>query len=332
MPEVEHPEGLFKVSPSVYAFENLVGLEVRWPGNRLGGRFPLDLRLAVEEHLLSVQLKPGWLRRTRSATEQVLRLRVRLRFCYIRYRSDAIKIVFDSMYERAIVEGKFGTSARDTSTGVTNSTAGAELGGKVDVTPATAAGSIGAGISARFRREQKRTTEHTTTMIPDIYEVRAVPGGWRIGDPEYGDPTGPSHCLDGPYLNQPVPEFPHTCEAEFLDGQERGTMTFEVTVRGGLYVERESGGMANRTDEERAVAKMRDSIAALRLERHLATSNASESRTNDEMVLATTTCEFLRAADSVTIDGLGVLSASISTITEPLVGVQQPNARRRKRP
>jgi hypothetical protein len=308
MSDGEHRDGLFRVTAAASPFENLVALHVRWPGNRMGSKFPVDLLLEVEEHHLAVPIKPGLLRRIgqnltgqAGAAEQVLRLRVRLRFCYVRYRSDAINIIADSKYESAITEGEFNTRTSEKARALNESRLAVGAGGTVGLKSRQATASLTARAAATFVRESHRTIEATTTTMPEIYEVRAVPSGWRIGDPDYGDPTKPSSLLDGRYFDQDVSGFPHTCDAEFLQGRERGFLTFAVTVRDGIHVERIGGGVANRSEEGKAVATMRDGIAALRLERHLRWSNNIGSTSDDEMPVATVTCEFVGAsADEIT--------------------------------
>ena len=132
--------------------------------------------------------------------------------------------------------------------------------------------------------------------------MRAVPNGWRVGHLEYGDPNKISSCLDGRYFHRSVIGFPQTCEAEFKDGYNRGLLTFTVNVRDGLHVERTAGGIASEQEVAKATAAMRDRIAAIRLERHLRSSD-DEGRTDEEMPIATVTCEVVRAEDDIAVDG-----------------------------
>jgi hypothetical protein len=276
MSDVEHRDGLFRVSKMATPFKNLVALDVRWPGNRIDSKFPIDLLLEVEEHHLAVRTNPGLLRRIsrslggQAATrEQFLRLRIRLRFCYVRYRSDAINVIAGTKYESAITEGEFTTRTLAKDRGLNESQLTVGVGGTAGVKPAQAVASLTARAGASFVRKQRRIVDATTTTTPEIYEVRAVPNGWRIGEPEYGDPTKPSSFLIGRYFDHDVSGCPHTCEAEFLEGRERGILTFVVTVRDGIHVERVGGGTASADEGAKAIATMRDGIAALRLERHL---------------------------------------------------------------
>jgi hypothetical protein len=306
--DMERGDGLFRVIATARPFENLVALQARWVGNRLGTRFPLNLLLEVEEHSLSIRVKPGLLQRIghglsrqSDAPEQVLQLRVRLRHCYVRYRSAEIDIIGESKYESAISDGKFEIRTSEKAHALAKSQHALGLDLKAVLQPTHAEGSLGAKAGASLSRQTTRTINTTTTARPDIYEVRAVPNGWRVGHLEYGDPNKISSCLDGRYFHRAVAGYPHTCEAEFKEGYDHGLLTFTVTVRDGLHVERTGGGIASGSEVARAAAAMRDRIAALRLERHLRSSD-HEGRADEEMPIATVTCEVVRAADSVPVD------------------------------
>ena len=114
MSDAERGDGLFRISAVARPFEYLVALQARWVGNRLGRRFPLNLLLEVEEHRLAIRIKSGLLQRIgqslhrqSDAAEPVLQLRIRLRHCYVRYRSAEIDIVSESKYQSVISDGKF---------------------------------------------------------------------------------------------------------------------------------------------------------------------------------------------------------------------------------
>ena len=99
---------------NVLSSGNLVALHVRWPGNRLDQNFPIDLVLEVEEHLLSVRFQPKLLAKLKRQLlgggrdrNPELRLRVRLRYCYVKVISDSINILPESKYESKILDGKF---------------------------------------------------------------------------------------------------------------------------------------------------------------------------------------------------------------------------------
>jgi hypothetical protein len=43
MTDSKDSDGSFRAKPGDRPFGRLVALEVRWPGNRLGAKFPIDL-------------------------------------------------------------------------------------------------------------------------------------------------------------------------------------------------------------------------------------------------------------------------------------------------
>jgi hypothetical protein len=303
MSDTERRDGTFRVTATAYPFTNLVALDVRWPGNRIGGKFPLNLLLEVEEHHLTVHTQPSLLQRIGQglsgqidANDQVLRLRVRLRHCYVRYRSDQIEIIPESKYRSAIVEGGFELHTSEKSSASATSQLGAGLDAKVTATHARADASLGAHAKAAFTRRGTRTIETTTRARPGIYEVEVVPNGWRVGDREYGDPNKLSHCLDGRYFHRPVGGFPQSCEAEFRKGSEHGVLTFTVSVRDGLHIERIGGGSAGEAEVADAVTVMRNRIAAIRLERCIGRLN-DDGRPDNELPIAMVRCEVVKAIE-----------------------------------
>ena len=73
---------------------------------------------------------------------------------------------------------------------------------------------------------------------------------------------------------------------------------------------------------------MRDKIAALRLERHLARQGHQEGRDDDEIFLGLVTCEVFQAADDNAPDA----SASQSRPTAPIQEPVSPKSVRRRAP
>jgi hypothetical protein len=297
-------DGSFRIIAIERPFENLVALHVWWPGNHLNKRFPLNLLLEVEEHHLSLPQRPNLLRRIghslsaqTDAADQALRLRVRLRYCYIRCRSSAIEIVGESKYESAILAGTYETCTSRKSLTTKTSGVSAGLGGKATLKPAEANASLGIHGGADFAGKQQFNIESTTTTKPDIYEVQAVPNGWRIGHSDYGDPNKLLGCLDGRYFDRPVPGIPQTCEAEFHEGQNRGELTFTVTVRDGIHVEQVGNGNASRDEKAEAFTLMRNKIAALRIERHLDQISDGKGLVDGELPIALVKCEVVRAVE-----------------------------------
>jgi hypothetical protein len=270
MADENQRDGSFRVKSILRPLERLVALHVRAPGNRLCNKFPLDLLLEVEEHHIAIRLKPSLLKRIgRSLSGQFetalreIRLRVRLRYCYVRYRSGEMRIDPDSKYESAILEGKFEIRTYDKSYALKTSELAAGLSGRAAVTSQGPNASVGIRASRAFSRQHKNSSETLATKRLDIYEVQAVPDGWRIGHPEYGDPRKAAGCLEGRYFHRPVSGLAQTCEVQFEEGQNHGELTFVVTVRDGLLVERVDGSSTSRTDSDRATMMMRNRIAAL---------------------------------------------------------------------
>lgn len=312
MPESEPREGLFRLKGAECPFETLVALHVRWPGNRVGTSFPLNLRLEVDEHHVAIPTTPGLLTRLsrrlsgrNTNADGVLRLRIRIRHCHVRYHSQEIAIIAESKYESAIVEGRFQAGISGKSRIESKTHLGGKIGAGAKIKQADAQASLDAHFIAMAAREQNHSVETTTRMIPEIFEVQAVPNGWRVGHPDWGDPSKPSQCLGGRYFDRAIAGHPHTCAAEFLLDHKRGTLTFTVSVRDGLHVARLDGGNVGRDEEHRAVAAMRDRMAALRLERHL--SQASPGEMDGEIPIYTCTYEVVRGADE---DELGLLRHS----------------------
>lgn len=306
MSDIEQQSGAFWISATERPFTNLVALDVRWPGNRLGKRFPLNLLLEVEEHHLSIPIKPSLLQRVTQelkgqtdAADPVVRLRVRLRHCYVRYRSNEVEIISDSKYRCVTIEGKFDLLTSEKSSALTQSQHGVRLGARLGLKQTEVGASVDAQANAAFARQATRRIEATTTSQPDIYEVEAVPNGWRIGHRAYGDPNKLWQCLDGRYFRRPVPGYDQTCLVEFRRGCKRATLTFVVTVRDGLHVERMDGGAVSKGEATKAESAMRDRIAAIRLERHLGMPD-DEGSADEEIPIATVNCEIECAADEVT--------------------------------
>ena len=330
-----HPEdGSFLAKREPPPFANLVALHVRWPGNRLDDSFPLNLILEVEEHHLLVPLKPRLLQKIRNlpgranAPDEELRLRIRLRYCYVRHHSDDIEISPESKYQSMILEGKFQTHMSETLHTASRRNFGAKLGGSAGLKHTGVDASLEVGGHAGFAKGHDRTFEVTKTKTPDVYEVRAVPNGWRVGDAGYGDPNQPSSCLDGRYFDRPVPGVSHTCQASFLDGRDRGALTFTVTVRrGGLDVQRIGGGGGGGQQEAAAVNAMRDQIAALRLERSLHSVGSAKEQDDEELPIETVICQVMRAAGGEPTNALPAgLESRAPTQKEPA-----PLVRKRRR-
>lgn len=282
--------GGFITSPT-HAIGRFVALHARCPANRLEQSFPLDLRLEVEEWRLQVERKPGLLHRLGnqmrgdgSSNLPPIDLRVRLHHCYVRYRCDGVAIPADSKYRSAIELGTYSEkqSSLDRSASTRDRAALLDMSGMVGLVP-----SASAKASHRVGSAWQGSTsiERTIVASQDLYEIEAVPGGWRVGDKVYGDPRKRDGCLDGQYFARTIENRPHTCTVEFLPGSSTGSIRFEVSVRDGLRVDRIDETSFGISDQEAAIEAMRDRLAALCIER-------SEAADTEEMAVyaLNTTC------------------------------------------
>lgn len=279
-------DGAFAVGRS-QGLDGFVALHVRTGANRIENGFPLDVRLEVDEWRLRVERKSGLLERITgnvlgqpSPEPPTIELRVRLRHCYVRYRCDCVSIPADSKYRSAVEIGAYSekqaTSDRAATTADRSSRL--DLAGKLGPTStASLAGSYRVGSSWQGHA----SVERTITASQDLYEVEAVPGGWRVGDRIHGDPLKRDGCLDGQYFARPVDGRPHACVVEFQPGCDIGSIDFAVTTRDGLHVEAIDGELASRSERELAIAGMRDRLAAICIEQ------ADTGAADDELTLCT---------------------------------------------
>jgi hypothetical protein len=300
----DHEYGRFLPQREAPPFADLVALHITCPGNRLDGSFPINLLLEVGEHHLLVDVRPKLLRKLRrlgqkASTARQVQLRVRLRHCHVRYKSEAIAIDARNKYESKIHEGSFRLKQVERSHSSTTSQLDGKVAASAQLQHISAVGALAVGGHAAIASGKTSSTEKTASITPDIYVVRAAPFGWRIGDPVYGDPRNSLGLLYGKYFYPVSEETPHTCEAEFLRTSGDGTLVFTVTIRDGLYIERIDSDPASKDEKEAAISAMRDQIAALRLERDLKSGGKFPDTTADEMVIEAVTCEVMRANDDV---------------------------------
>ncbi|MEJ8630617.1 hypothetical protein P0F65_13615 [Sphingomonas sp. I4] len=101
------PDGEFVLSPS-NGFPGLVNLDVRPLANRIGKKFPLELRLDVGEFRLTIGDRPGLMRRladqlmpSNAVVVPTITLRVRLRHCYVLHSFENMSIPASSRYRYA---------------------------------------------------------------------------------------------------------------------------------------------------------------------------------------------------------------------------------------
>lgn len=294
---VTYPDGYFGAQENCI-FPGLVQLDVRTVANRIERAFPLDIRLEVDECWLTIERPAGLIQRlagpllgTGEPSSTTIRLRVRLQHCYVRYQCQGVNIPTSSKYRSAVEIGTYSDRLKssDTSASTRDVSGTAALGAKAGIKENSL--SAESGFRAASQWQGKITTERVIAATRDIYEVEAVPGGWRIGDKVFGDPVKESGLLDGPYFARKVDGHPHTCTVHFPRGTGEGTILFDVTTRDGLRVEREDGSGATLSERESAVLNMKDRLAALCIEN-------AERRSLSEMVLASVSVRCSAAHDA----------------------------------
>lgn len=294
----QYPEGSIVVSGGG-GLTNLVRLEVRSPANRIGHAFPLDLRLEVDEMRLQIIPPAGIMKRLvdqvrSSPSQDPIMLRIRLRHCYVRYSCEGVDIPAGSKYRSAIELGGYSDRRSTSDKAIQNGegSAGLNLDLAVGANPK---GNAAVDWRIGTKWLDSHTFERTVNLSQDVYQVQAVPRGWRIGDLVHGDPVKHGGFLNGPYFAKTELSHRNTCTAEFHTGSRIGHITFDVTTRDGIHVERLIGA-TYKSDVEAAVAAMRDKLAAICIERH-------HPMGTDELMLQT-----LRVSCTAGIDGDAVHS------------------------
>jgi hypothetical protein len=306
MSDPETQDGSFRLSVDERPFANLVALHVRWTGNRIVKKFPLSIILEVDEHHITIPLRRGFFRRRGSFPKNLeadaLRLRIRLRQCYVRCKSTELRIVPETKYESVIAFGDLKVRNLTKAESARKTRLGGRFGGKMILDSDNARVALNVGAAASSDARDNRREDTVVDLQPDIFEIQAVPNGWRVGHPQYGDPYELSGCLVGRYFDRPVPGMPQTCEAEFVEGHDTGRLTFMVTVRDGIHVERVDGIPVNPNTAELAKARMRDRIAELRIERYLRTAESEVLRADSEMPIAIVSYDVSRGDDRLIDD------------------------------
>jgi hypothetical protein len=305
MSDSHEADGTFTVDAIDCPFDNLAALHARWPGNRLGQKFPVDLTLEVEEFHLSIPAAQTFRNRIASTfsktgndSNRPLRLRVRLRHCYVRYRSSEIQILSSSKYQFRITEAKYELTKSEQLTESRRRGRGGNTSASASLTRGGISGSLKADANLSGSNEANRKLDFSTLAQPELFEVQAVPNGWRIGHPALGDPNKIDNCLDGQYFRRSADRYPQTCEAEFLSGCKSGRITFLVTIRDGLHLTLEDGNHCNESTAKDGKLAMREKLAAIRLERYLSSSNKDSLHLDDEVPLAIVTCNITQATDA----------------------------------
>lgn len=292
--DLANADGSFSVGKTS-GIDGFVSLQVRCTANRIDESFPIGLVLEVDEWRLRIERPAGLLHRVAGqlfgqGTEApaMLNLRVRLRHCYVRYQCDGVSITAASKYRSAIEVGTY--SEKEAASERSGSTSDRAI-------------NVGAGVSAGLkskasidgtyrvgsRWQGSSTVERTIAASQDIYEVEAVPGGWRIGDKSHGDPLKRDGCLDGPYFSRPVEGRGHSCDATFLPDSSHGSIRFDVTAHDGLYVDVVTAETTLISERDVAISAMRNRLAAICIEQ-------ANSETG-ELVLLTVEATCIKAED-----------------------------------
>ena len=216
---------------------------------------------------MSVQTTPTRLKRIASKATGLtfeptgeIRLRIRLRYCYVRHFSRGCEILPDSKYQSTILAGDFSTNETTRIQTAGHDALRIGLSGYGHATPARVDAEFSLGGAVNVSRQQDRIREVSTRRTPEVKRVQRVPSGWRIGDPGLGDPERFPNCLDGAYFDHPVETYPHTCLVEFSGDDMSANIMFAVTVRDGLHVERLNGDWRNKT---RKMLRLPECVIAL---------------------------------------------------------------------
>ncbi len=290
-------EGSFTARSPIALLPGLAEISVRSPANRIGRRFPLDVRLEVDECHLTITPRPPLLKRlaenlqlTDAIAVTPVNLAIRVKYCHVRYACEGVSVIADSKYRSALEFGSFSeeTAASSSDSRGKGGAVAASIGAGTGLSSNFALGA-GAQVRAGAGSSSSANRETTIRVTRDLYEIEAIPSGWRVGDRKHGDPIKRGGCLDGQYFGRPVEDRANTCWVEFNSGIDAGRIRFEVVVRDGLRVERmDRVGM---DEEERGLARsaMRDRIAAIRLERGLV-SIAEDTRVG-EITIAEVLCD-----------------------------------------
>ncbi len=293
----DYPDGYFATQENCI-FPGLVQLDVRTVANRIERAFPLDIQLEVDECWLTIGRQAGLFQRLASPLlgggEPIatpIRLRVRLQHCYVRYQCQGVTIPTSSKYRSAVEIGTYSDrrNMSDTTASTQDVSGNAGFGAKAGSKENSL--SAEAGFRSASQWQGRVTTERVIAATRDIYEVEAVPGGWRIGDKVFGDPVKDGGLLDGPYFARKVEGHPHSCMVQFPRGTSDGAILLDVTTRDGLRVEREDGTGAPLSERESAVLAMKDRMAALCIE-------TAERQSLSEVILASVSVRCSTAHDA----------------------------------
>jgi hypothetical protein len=272
---MDQPLGSFRLEPEQDHFDGLVKLHLRSPSNRITKRFAMDLHLEVNEFLIDIRSKPSLMDRVarqfgqgHNEERHIVRLVVRLRHCHVRYAErGGVIVVPDTKYRNPVEVGKYQESAKAHGKSERESGASGDVYVQVDLKLASPAAKFGVKGKANYSQSDSERAEREVLVVKDLYEVETIPSGWRVGDRVLGDPLKRGGYLDGPYFRNPVDAHPNTCEIEFSGDAKSGSLTFTVSAYDGIRVERVDGLTVSDEQADLAERRMRDRLAAIRVER-----------------------------------------------------------------
>ncbi|GGB67593.1 hypothetical protein GCM10010833_23440 [Blastomonas aquatica] len=205
-------------------------------------------------------------------------------------------MIAETKYRSPIEVGKYTESTSENEKAKRESSVSANSTLKTGATLSRPIFSVQGQVEADEDWHGNNSTERAIKVTKDLYEVEAIPNGWRVGDRQLGDPLKRGALLSGPYFGRPQPDYDYTCWVEFADQADAGSLTVVVAVHDGLQVERLDGHMATDNDLDAAERAMRDKLAAIRIERDKAGAGTI-SDAQGEMPLYIVVCRCERGDD-----------------------------------
>lgn len=297
LPDESTQDGRFTATATPPAFRHLVGLAIEQRANRIESIVPLRLTLTADSHVLEVAPPRGsafrqLYNRVRNVQATPVKLLVRLRSVYVRYTLSGCRIAESSRAAQIIDPGKYATSeiTKSTSFQTLDATGKASASLGASLTSLQASFSLSASAAPSHVHKEERVSH--VKLSTEVASVLPVVAGWRIGDPNLGDPRKPDGCLAGQYLAEPGDRDTCHLHVDASTAEAR----FDITVRDtGIHVSRADGAATASTDKCAALAAMRDRLAAIALEKALP---RHQDEASGEQVLATVACTIDRAPDA----------------------------------
>lgn len=191
--------------------------------------------------------------------------RIRLRTCQLIHTTIQCSVVPESEYRVMLQKPEYKSQAEERTVKETISSDGLTLSAEAGANPkphAKAFFGINLGQAAKVneKSESGRQTSHAVKL------VEPMPRGWRVGDPNHGDPRHQHGCLDGPYFNETgsalckVDLERRWTEASFTLGAVARMSDFKITVTDKFGDAQREGGKHDAEDMHRA---LREKVASL---------------------------------------------------------------------